>query len=316
MAKDSHLKVLDGGNAGTVCPGTETWAEGVRENAKSLAGSLDEGYMELARLLWAIYDTPIDGDSKNGPIYTKWGYAAFGDYVEQELGIHKKKAQRLRSVWYNLEIRLGTSLDPELKQRVVALGFSKVRELVSVLSAKNAEAWVSKAEELSYPKLCVSIRKYKEDREAYQAGKDGSAEGEGTIFEEGINEGGGGSGDGEPAAVDSVLGQPLEYEPPVPDYESSDLTQEHFSFYPEQHDIVKQAISTAQKLSNSSVKSNNLHLICLDYLATNGDGKGTKQQKMKRLVQIAKIYGFDLVIVDDGDVAFGLETLENMAKNS
>lgn len=319
MSNDSHLKIV---KEGPQSSSTQGWSEVVRSDAKSLAGKLDEGYMELAKLLYTIWDTPIDNDGNNAPIFTQWGYSTFSDYVEQELGIHRKKAQRLKAVWYNLEIRLKDTLDPELKRRIIALGFSKVRELVGVLTARNSEKWVEKAEELSYPKLCIAVRKYREDREALEA-EHAAAKEAGIILGgepvEGESEGGGGEGGDGPEPVDSVIGEPLYPEPPepdVPDDDFSDLVRENFNLYPEQHETVTEALAIAQKLSNSTVKSNNLHLVCLDFVATNGEGKTTAQQRMKRLVSLAKSYGLDLVILDEGDVVFGLDNLEALAKKA
>jgi hypothetical protein len=320
MSNDSHLKVINGG---AQVSGSKNWSEGVRDEARSLAGKLDEGYMELAKLLYTIWDTPIDGDPKNGPVFTQWGYVSFADYVEQELGIHRKKAQRLKAVWYGLEVRLKDSLDPALKKRIIALGFSKVRELVGQLTARNAEKWVEKAEELSYPKLCIAVRKYREDREQmvaeHTANREAIIEAGGDPDADLNGEGGDGGdgGDGLPEAVDSVIGEPLVRdeppEPEVPDGDFSDLVRENFNLYPDQHDTVKEALAIAQKLSNSTVKSNNLHLVCLDFVATNGEGKTTAAQRMKRLVQLGKSYGLDLVILDEGDVVFGLDNLQALA---
>lgn len=329
---DTHFKVINGGqDYASKEDKPQGWTETVRSDAKVLAGKLDEGYMELAKILYTIWDTPIGGDKINAPIFTQWGYTTFSDYVEMELNIHRKKAQRLKSIWYALEVKLAGSLDPDLKKRIVSLGFSKVRELVGVLTARNASKWVELAEELSYPKLCISVRKYREDvknleetraaaKEAglVTEGSDGEALGDG----DGLNEGGGGGDgggdyDGLPQAVDSVIGEPIYIEEPqVPDASYSDMAKEYFSLYPEQHDTVKEALAIAQKLSNSTVKSNNLHLICLDFVATNGEGKTTAQQRMKRLVKLANAYGLDLVIIDDGDVVFGYDSLEALASKA
>lgn len=322
---DTHFKVINGGQDSSPVEDTnpQGWTETVRSDAKALAGKLDEGYMELAKLLYTIWDAPIGSDKNNAPIFTQWGYTTFSDYVELELGIHRKKAQRLKAVWYNLEIRLKDTLDPTLKKRIIALGFSKVRELVGVLTARNAEKWVEKAEELSYPKLCIAVRKYREDREALEAEHAAAKEagvilgGEPVEGEDSDSAGGGGTSDYDgPEPVDSVIGEPLYPEPPepkVPDEDYSDLVRESFNLYPEQHETVAEALAIAQKLSNSTVKSNNLHLICLDFVATNGEGKTTAQQRMKRLVQLAKSYGLDLVILDEGDVVFGFDNLEALA---
>lgn len=321
---DSHLKVIEGGNTPSTTPGTESWSEDIRKSAKSLAGNLDEGYMEMARILYQVYDTPVDGVPNNPPVYTKWGYASWKDYVQEELGIHYKKAQRLRRIWYNLEVALRDKLDVDLKKRIVALGMSKTRELVGVLTPKNAEKWVEKAEELSYPKLCVAIRKFNEEKEKRQEAvaaqppeelKAASEAGFGP--ESGEGGGGGGSSDGLPLAVDSVIGAPLDDETPVPNITADSYRQMQFQLPIEQHVIVKQALELAEKLTtgeHTSTKSTLLHLICLDFLASNGDGKSTKQQKLRKLTQIAEAFGLKLIVVEDNEVIFGLETLENLAK--
>ena len=300
MAHGEHLKVLHGGNEPSV--GTQKWSQRVRRDAKGLAGKLDEGYMELARLLYVIYDTPIDGDPKNPPIFRQWGHDSFGDYVEGELGIHRKRAQRLRTVWYNLEIRLKDQIDPEVKKRLVRLGFSKVRELIRVISPRNVEKWVEKGETLSYPKLCKTIQTYqsdletrREDRQHLQA-----------------VEGDGDGGDPVPAESGGV---PLDdEEPEVPPHEDDDMFRENFMLYRDQKDMVKQALERAGQLSGSDVKSNNLHLICMDFLATNDFVKATREQKLRYIASMEKTLGFKLVVFDEGDVVYGLQTLEQAAK--
>jgi hypothetical protein len=309
-----NLKVIEGGSESV---GTEKWSQKIRKKAKNLANDLDNGYMEMAHLLWQIYDTPVNGESNQGPVFTQWGYGSFAEYVQEELGIHKKRAQRLRNVWFNLEIRLKDQIDPAVKKRLVGLGFSKVRELVRVISARNVEKWVEKGEQLSYPKLCKAIQTYQEAAERRALKKQGSDAAENEEGSEGgSGEGGGGGGGGGPVAVDKQMKTRDEdghYEPEVPDLTDDDMHPRRFMLYTEQAEMVDQALDRAKHLSNSDVKSNNLHLICMDFLAHNDFGKANKKTKLKYIAQMERILGFQLVVFDGDDVVYGIKKLEEAA---
>lgn len=306
-----HLTLIEGGAEDNSEVGSDKWAKRVRKDAKGLAGKLDEGYIELARLLYLIYDTPIDGDKNNPGIFTAWGYSSFSEYCEEELNIHRKKAQRLTRIWYNLEVRLKGRIDPTLKKRIVSLGFSKVRELVTVLTARNVESWVDRAEKLSYPKLAKAIQKYREaqklriaEREAKDAFNASSPSPRSTASSNpGRDE------------DDEESEESEEDEVPVPDYdESAKLSHMTFAVYPEQRVIIQQALDRAEQLSNSSVKSNNLHLICLDFVSTNDFKKGTRQQRLRKAAAFNKALGFEAVLFEGDEVVYGLDTLEKAAK--
>lgn len=138
MSDGSLALVTNTGTVSTAARGSREWASRTRKRAQILTKQLDTGYMELAKILYDIYDCPIDGDPKNASVLTTWGHASFKDYVENELGIHYKKAQRLRSIWYVLEIML-KDLDIKTKERLVALGSTKMRELARVLTSANVD---------------------------------------------------------------------------------------------------------------------------------------------------------------------------------
>jgi hypothetical protein len=305
MATTGHLTVVEGGDTSTY--GGERWASKARKEAQTLAGRLDTDYIELARLLYQIFDAPVNGDEKNPPVWTQWGHGSFNEYVEDELGIHRKRAQRLRAVWYHIDVRLKGQIDDPTKERLIQLGFSKVRELVRVLTPRNISQWVEKAEELSYPKLCKSIAKYREDAEKRQR----------TAREEAIERDDSGEA-GEPAeltggAEDADGVSSGVEETPVPNDTDEDMKPLRFMAYLEQADIIEAAIERAQSLSGSNVRTNNLHLICTDFLATNDCGKMTIKQKLRYVSKIEGLLGLKLVAFDDGDVLYGLETLKNAA---
>jgi hypothetical protein len=308
MPTKQHLTVIEGGGEDTAEVGSDKWAKRIRKDARNLARQLDEGYMEMARLLYLIDDTPVDGDRHNAAIYTKWGYATFGEYCQEELGIHKKKAQRLRKVWWNLEVRLKGHIDPKLKRRIISLGFSKARELVSVLTVRNVETWVDRAEKLSYTKLVRALQKYREDRDR-------------RVAEREVQDAFNASSPSRPSGASSGRCEEEEDEEeeevPVPDCnydEEAKTSHMHFQVYPEQRLIIQEALDRAKQLSNSDIKSNNLHLICLDFLATNDFKKATKTQRLRKAAAFNKALGFEAVLFEEGEVVFGINTLEKAAK--
>jgi len=306
-----NLKVIDGGNSSE---NTEKWAQKLRTQAKNLVKRIDEGYLEMGQLLWQIYDTPSVG---GGALYRHWGYSTFADYVEKELGIHPKRAQRLRSVWYNLEVRLKDHITAEARERLVRLGFSKVREMVNVLTPENFEGWVEKGEELSYPALSAALKEYRSAVEKLSIAREQAASGN-ELLQEGDSEveldrsGGswGGSGGGDPAPVDALIHETSM--PEIPTVTSETYHRRHFLLYPDQAEIVDAALERAAEISDSDSKSNNLHLICLDFLAHNDFGKATREQKLRLLAQMERILGFKLVVFDGEDVVYGLKTLESV----
>jgi hypothetical protein len=304
-----HLTLIEGGAEDNSEVGSEKWSKKVRKDARGLAGKLDEGYIELARLLYLIYDTPIDGDKNNPGIFTGWGYSSFSEYCEEELNIHRKKAQRLTRIWYNLEVRLKGRIDPALKKRIISLGFSKVRELVTVLTARNVETWVDRAERLSYPKLAKAIQKYREAQKLRIAEREAKDAFNASSPSATRSSGPSSSRD------DEEEDEEEDDEVPVPDYdESAKLSHMTFAVYPEQRVVVQQALDRAEQLSNSSVKSNNLHLICLDFISTNDFKKGTRQQRLRKAAAFNKALGFDAVLFEGDEVVYGLDTLEKAAK--
>ncbi len=281
------LTVLEGGKAiqgekSTSIVGSKPWASKLRHRAKELAGFLENGYMEMAHILYQVYDTPVDGDRRRGALYTAWGFDSFAEYAEKELQINRKRAERLRKIWYVLEVEM-KDLDPDLKQRIVNLGFCKVRELIRVLTVRNAKPWIDRAENMTYYELEANVN----DERRRQGANEAMLQAESADSKE---------TDDAPAP-----------EPPPPEI----LTREIFGFYPAQLANVRKAIEMAQKLSHSDKKSHNLDMICLDFLATNDFVAGDTDARLRYIAKLERVLGLRLVAVGpDGDVLYGVDTLE------
>jgi len=292
---DSALQVIDGGLSengsatGSTQVGSKGWSTRIRRRAKELSEQLDVGYMELARILYEVYDSPIDNDPRRGPVYISWGYANFADYAMQELGIQPKKAERLRHIWYTLEIEL-KGLDPSLKERVAKLGFAKVRELIRVLTLRNAEQWVAFAEKNTFAQIERAV--VDEHRRAKVAE---------TVLGSTSAEG----------AEDGAGPDPTEAIPPPP---TETAKQERFDLFPAQLENVYEALKKAEELSGSSKKGHNLDLICSDFLATNDFiGNDTLDNKLRMIAKLERVFkGLRFVVVDveAKDVVYGIESLK------
>jgi hypothetical protein len=322
--------------------GSKAWSNRIRKRAKELTNELDTGYMELAKILYDVYDTPVEGQANNPPVFKQWGYQNFGDYAEQELGIHRKKAERLRSIWYILS---NLNIDEAIKNRLIALGQSKMRELVRVLDSNNAKAWLELAERTSYVqlrnKITASIENQKKQRLEEQVSRLADTGSDGTPFEDDDGDERTFADEEEAKAAASSLGDdpfgPVRgsdgpkkegaegREPTATEIagalpaQTEDLSFLHFALFPDQHLNVLNALEQAGKLCGSSKKGHQLDLLCTDFLATNditNDPKGSN--KAKYLAKIEKLLGVRLIAVDakTRDVTYGMETLKTLAGGS
>ena len=138
-------------------PGTEAWSTKIRRRARTLIRTIDQGYMELAEIIYKVWDTPVDGDARRASVAVAWGYRGYLHWAQEELGLNQQKTMRLRTVWERLEVQLGDKLDPKTKRRIVKLGLSKVRVLVQVISETNAEVWAEMAENLTQHELEAAV---------------------------------------------------------------------------------------------------------------------------------------------------------------
>lgn len=271
--------------------GSKAWSTKVRRRAKELMQLFDSGYMELARIFYQVWDTPVMGDARRAAVFTAWGFESFKDYAERELGMHYKKAERLRRIWFVLEVQL-KDLSPELKQRVVNLGYAKVRELIKVLTSRNAEVLVSQAETMNYKQLEATV--------ADENRRRGLAEAE---------LGAGEDDDGEPLAA-------------LPEASADDTnavhersTREGFDLFPAQLVNVRLALSRASELAHSDKRGHQLDLICTDFIATNDSMAGDSDKRLRYIAKIERTLGVRLMAVDpeSKEIIYGIDTLKIIA---
>lgn len=289
--------------------GTKNWVRAVRGKARGLAKDIENYYMSLGEILYKVYDTPIDGDPRNGPIYKAWGYASFADYAEQELDIHRKKAEALRSIWFIMEIKLA-NLDPAIREQLVKLGFSKMREIKRVLDMDSAKWWAERAPTMNYQTVYNTVKKILDDREN-------------KAIEASIRAG------GDPVAKSNDLSRPDWHLQPVQEpgvrpegYWTPPETEEQFNkrfvFNATELETVKLALQRSGELTGSKQAGKNLSLICLDFLSNNDFSSAKMEQRLRFVAKMEQILGMRLVAVDPemNEVRYGLATLQALAADA
>ncbi len=302
----AFLKSIPGGKSNV---GTKVWADKMRKRAKEVSEGLETGYMELAEVLYNLFDVPVDGDPNNGPWFKEWGYSTIGDFAENELNLNKRKAEYLRGIYYRLEVEL-EEMDPKVKSKIIALGWSKVRELIKVLTVKNAEKWLSVAEKSNHPDLLTSVQKYQDKAKTAKAAKE-AGEKYVTPSPAKISKG------DLPTAFEMQPPKSEEEEPAVEDDDLDNVPEvttsvyKNFKLFKEQQEIVEAALARAQELSGSNVPSHNLSVICQDFLATNLFGKPGPDQAIRFLAKYEKLLNVRIVVIDqDDDPIYGVTHLE------
>jgi hypothetical protein len=290
--------------------GSKAWARNVRSKAQGLAKDIESYCMALGEILYRVYDTPIDGDPRNGPIYKAWGFNSFADYAERELGLHRKKAEQLRGIWYHIEIQLAR-LEKPVREQLFALGFSKLREIKRVLDIDNAKWWAERAPTMNYQTVLDTVSKVRDAREN-------------ASIESAIRAG------GDPVKQSNDLDRdpnwhlhPVADTGPRPEsYWTPPETEEQFNkrfvFNAEQLETVKLAIQRAAELSNSKSSGKNISLICLDFLSNNDFSSAKMEQRLRFVAKMEKLLGLRLVAVDPdmNEVLYGLSTLQALAAES
>lgn len=308
---------------------TRAQANKLRQEVKDLQQTLDTGYMTLAELLYRISFVNVAGDPPL-PMFKQWGFDSFDAYVEQELGVPYKKAQTLRRIYWIIEVQ-NKGMEAGLKARLVALGWSKVRELLKQATPHNLPALVARAETCSYSALTAWLREYKAQVEEAakvreRVPKPTASAGGGEI---GASSGPdyGDADDTEDTRLDAQAPARTE---PFGDFPASgdaggevdpaSITAEvprrlAFFLFPTQDETVRKALALAAKQTGSDKLGHQLTMICTAYLAEHeyGNSDKTEESKVAFLEGIGETLGLDLIAVDaQGEIVFGHKAISNL----
>lgn len=280
---------------GADLPGSEGWSTKIRRRARVLVKSIDQGYMELAEIIHSVWATPINGERQNACVCVSWGYDTYKQWAAEELGLHPRKVERLKAIWHHLHVTLEGQLDRTTRKEIIALGWTKVRELVRVIDGKNAKQWVEMAEQLNHDELCEAIRHALKDQEKHD----------------------------QAAAVGAVDDDDDEdFQGPPPPSDPDRHRKVRFKLTPDENANVELALERAQQLAQTRKPMPPgalLDLIATDFLATNDFRKANDPENHLRfLAKFERLMGRRLVVIDPERwvIEYGMDALEQVAANA
>lgn len=113
---------------------------------KSLAEDIEFSYFKVGGILNRINEEGW---------YSDEGFGKFSEFVESEFGIKRTKAMYLINI-YNGLLSSGVAWED-----VKDVGWSKLKEIVSVLTKQNVNSWVKRANEMTVLQLNEYVRAHK-----------------------------------------------------------------------------------------------------------------------------------------------------------
>lgn len=328
--------------------GSKAWAENKCEEARQLIKGIDSQYIHLGKLLWDLYDIPVDNNPANKPAYSLFGYAKFEEFCDKELGLHYRKAYTFRSIYYRLHIEL-KDMDAQLRDRIIALGWTKVRGVSRVLTLANAMSWIEYAEKHTASAIEKKVSEHLEEarkKKALEEGHGFEAAAVGASFgedappptadtkktkktskaststpdaTEAMDPGGADllpSFDEEhQTEVDSSADEPI-FDPSIANLDMK--TKRVFWLEPGENELLEQALTLSKKLSGKDTAGTNLSLICLEFTATNDSTARPNMKeefKLVMLAQVEKLLGLELLAVDpkSGNAIYASASLKKKA---
>lgn len=258
----------------------------IRKKTKQLAKQAEDIFMHLGKMLYIVWDKTVDGKKDGVALWEKWGFMAFADYVEDELGMDRRRAQRLKKVWFNLEVDCH-GISDTLKANLVECGATKLRELARVMNADNAEYWYNRCKDMNVKDTVATVNAYLDELNAQD-----------TRFQD-------------PEGADSV-------QEPDPDADPEATFNENFKLYPPQQEILKNAIEGAKHLSGkpNAKKGHCLTIICNDFMKNNDLTFGREDDREKYVAKLEKLLSLRLIAIDPktGEIIHGLATMEALAR--
>jgi len=119
----------------------------VRAKILEIDGALDKTFLNLSQLLSESYH-------KEYP--ELWGYeegpAGFREFCDDELNVGYRKSMYMVDIWDKV---VEYKLD---KRKVAALGWTKMKDIATVITEKNAKEWLEKAKEMSTREVSEAVK--------------------------------------------------------------------------------------------------------------------------------------------------------------
>ena len=240
--------------------------EDLREVIKNRAQAIDEHYVTLGHHLFIV-----DEDR----LYRKWGFATFADYLTQDVGIGKRRGQRLRQIWKILVRQFGIS--PTMLSGCRYSNLMTIMGLLrpKIMTADTVEEWVTRAQLLNYTQLVKEVESAKALRKA-----DAEAEITPTTMAEAAEEG------SLPEAIKSPTGRKT------------------FQCTNEEANLIDEAIREGTRDGGSDRPGHVLTNICTFFLANRAEDTAMKDYLLSKLTSV---FGGRFVHLEDPEM---IETWE------
>lgn len=116
----------------------------VRKEILAVRDQIEHGFVDYARLLAEAHEKEF---------FRKWGFETFDEYCIDELDTHYRKAMYMVDIWRTVE-----TLKLNAKE-VADLGWTKMKDLATVINKKNAASWMKKAAKMSTRELTEAVKK-------------------------------------------------------------------------------------------------------------------------------------------------------------
>ncbi len=300
--------------ANTESEGTPRWVEDLRLQGKRIVKALDEGYFTTAGVLHEL----ATRKTENGNLaWQVWGYKSLADAVWGEFSLKPDRATRFINLYKKVHIEL-ESIDPLLRGKLIALGFSKLSVLCQVLKPKNAQVWaeygakpgVTFIEFHNRVREAAALMREDATRKLAEA-KLEKKEAQDTNTDPDDDSG------PETSTSSSEMGASSEEAPGVPTEMKERYKRRGFSFTDESWELVDGAIERMRQVTMSDIDGYNLSLICLQYMANADYGKKDDydralRQYMQLLESKMKV---KLVVIDPrkAEIVYGSTSLREFS---
>jgi hypothetical protein len=252
----------------------------VRKRVRRLKKEIDSSYIQLGKDFYLIYHRRL---------YQKWGFDSFTDYVEEEVGMAKQRAERCRRIWTKFVKECGVK-----PKELDGIGYTNALLLLSVVKSDNVKKWIDTAKGIKRDEFDKVVSReplsYRDLETAIAAAKSPSASAVADLPVAGVVP----EPDPVPAQTDDTPGSSL---PPVP----AGRRRLAVNCHPSQYKVIDAAISEAKRTKPEEMAENEaLAHVATEFLAA----RMSKEEKPLVRVQfllanLETSYGGKFVWVND-----------------
>ena len=121
-------------------------AKEVKDKLLAASQAVESNYVELAALMSEAYHKEY---------YIAWGHDHFKDFCAAHLPMEYRKAMYFVDIWDTVK---ALNLN---KNKVLKLGWTKMKDLASVMTKKNKEEWLAKADKMTTREVTEAVKNVK-----------------------------------------------------------------------------------------------------------------------------------------------------------